>query len=601
MKNERDILKSLLLKEELDLLDNLKNKILSEKQFTKEVAHVLSAAIKRAQDTDKKLERALAQPIKEGVKRAFVDSKKSIIDSLLPIMGQLIRKTVTNSIKQFVSDINRTLEQAFSIQYIKWRWQSYKTGIPIAQIVFQKTIRYQVIEIFLINRDNGLLIQHVGADDMLKDNNAISGMLTAIQDFVGDSLNDTDSQLESIEIKGKEILFAFGPKAYLSAVVLGSPTERLKEKMQQLIEHIHADFSDDLSNESEYDNMPDLNDILRKSLVTKSLSPQTKKINWWPWIIIISLSLAYMIFSIYQKNTQYHSLLEKAQSIKGFMLQDIKKINTGYKVSGLLDPLADISALNQDNITLSTQAFISIDPLIIRKRVNKIMADYPSVSFKITDNKLILEGLISPLKHSQLLKKSEKVIGIDEIIDQIKINPEIEIQNFLNSYSEFSQQSEYLPQKQTLRLIGTSSQKRLNVFKNTFNQRFSDVLLDGSLVNIQKTNTELFQIINNTKINLNNILELNTEMIPLNTIDEMLHLIISRESTIQLTITGESDCYGSNSNDFSLLRAQAMKQALINKNIKDKYLSVAIKKCEHYRNNPDNSLLNVSFKIKERK
>ena len=113
MSKERDILKSLLLKEELELLDNLKQKLLSKQQFTKEVSEVLSGAIRRAKKQDNEFERSLTGPIKRGVNRTFSENKQSIINSLLPIMGQLIRKTVTNSIKQFVADINRTLELGF--------------------------------------------------------------------------------------------------------------------------------------------------------------------------------------------------------------------------------------------------------------------------------------------------------------------------------------------------------------------------------------------------------------------------------------------------------------------------------------------------------
>ena len=134
MSNQRDILKSLLLKEELEVIAELKQKILSKEQFTKEVSEILSAAINRSRRMDSGFERALARPIKKGVTQAFSENKQSIVDSLLPIMGQLIRKTVTNSIKQFVSDINRALEQRFSMKAIKWRWQARKAGISLSLI-----------------------------------------------------------------------------------------------------------------------------------------------------------------------------------------------------------------------------------------------------------------------------------------------------------------------------------------------------------------------------------------------------------------------------------------------------------------------------------
>jgi OOP family OmpA-OmpF porin len=302
MNNERNILKSLLLKEELEVLEQLKQKLLSKEQFTEEVAKVLSKAIKRAHQKDVNFEKALEKPIREGVIKAFSESKQSIIDALLPIMGQLIRKTVTNSIKQFVADINRAIDQGFSTKAIKWRWQAKKAGISFPEMVFQKTIRYQIEQIFLINRENGLLIEHVGKDDLLKDNNAISAMLTAIQDFIGDSLDTPEANLQSAEIENVEYLISSGPKAYLAAVVKGSPTERLKEKLQKLIENIHADFSGYLVKEDEYRNIPDLNDYLRGHLVTKSLEEEQTQTNWLPWDIIPLLILSGLIYWSYTRN-----------------------------------------------------------------------------------------------------------------------------------------------------------------------------------------------------------------------------------------------------------------------------------------------------------
>jgi len=599
MSKERDILKSLLLKEELELLDTIKQKLLTEEQFTKEVAKVLAVALKRAQHKNKNIERALAGPIKEGVKRAFVDSKQSIIDSLLPIMGQLIRKTVTNSIKQFVSDINRTLEQAFSVKYFKWRWQAYKSGIPIAQIVFQKTIRYQVSEIFLINIENGLLIQHVGADDMLKDNNAISGMLTAIQDFVGDSLNESDSQIESIEIKGKELLFSFGSKAYLAAVVMGSPTERLKEKFQQLIENIHAEFSEDLSDEKQYENMPDLNGLLRSNLVTKSLSPENKKIYWQPWVVIFVFLLSIFAYTSHLKSVAHQKIVDSAESIDGFILQNVKETDSGYRVMGLLDPMADISPLQQDNISLSTKAYISIDANIIKKRIAKVTIEYPELKTEFIDNTLILKGSISQIHYTKAIKKLNKIIGIEKIDNQLIIDNKAEIFSFLNQFPHLSKESSYTVHKQTLILKGEVSQRELNDFERLFKTRFPKVLINDTNVRVVDSTDKLLQSINNTSINLTDIENFNSQDKPLNRVVNSLHQLLNRGVKIKLEIKGQSDCFGSNSNQFSMLRAELIKKEINKKNIDESILFTTIKPCEKFTTHRDSSLLKAFFRIKE--
>ena len=89
---------------------------------------------------------------------------------------------------------------------MQWRWEALRTGRPYAEIVVLRSLLYRVEQVFLIHRESGLLLQHVAARVRrrrleTKDPEMVSGMLTAIQDFVHDSVSGTEGEnLETIRM-----------------------------------------------------------------------------------------------------------------------------------------------------------------------------------------------------------------------------------------------------------------------------------------------------------------------------------------------------------------------------------------------------------------
>jgi hypothetical protein len=596
MSNQRDILKSLLLKEELKIIAELKQKILSKEQFTKEVSEILSAAINRARRLDSSFERALSRPIKKGVTQAFTDNKQSIIDSLLPIMGQLIRKTVTNSIKQFVSDINRALEQRFSMKAIKWRWQARKAGISFAEIVFQKTISYQVKELFVINHENGLLIQHVGANDMLIDNNAISAMLTAIQDFIGDSLQTPDSGLSSAAIGDVNYFISPGPKAYLATVVKGEATGRLKEKSQQLIENIHADFSELLTQEEKYQQDSEFEEYLRLNLLSKSIAEKPKKINWLPWIIIVSLVVLSLLYYSYQRNKHYHSIVDAAQSVEGLYVKSINSSKGKYIISGLLDPLADTSKLKSLNILLDTKPFISLDQVIIEKRVQNAIANYKNISFAWQNNSLILTGELAHSDSKKLISALKSIAGINSIDNQLTNGINSKISHLFAKQKETLSGINYRLEQDNLILTGKATYTNYHELLNETKTLFPQFNVLDSDVSLLDSTANLAQSINNIVVNIPSIEE--NGQFDYSSLVDNVQKITARNNTVSIDIIGESDCHGKTSNNQSMARAQSIADILIDKGVNRDGLTPQIKPCTEYINHADSSKLNVTFNVK---
>lgn len=600
MSNERNILRSLLLREELERLDVLEKKILSDEQFTQEVSKVLATAIKRSQAKDKSLELALKKPINNGISKAFKYNKQSIVDSLLPMMGQLIRKTVTNSIKQFVSDINRTLELNFSIKSIRWRMQAKKAGISYAEMVFQKTISYKVQELFVINRDNGLLIHHVGENETLVDNNAISGMLTVIQDFISDSVKTSEKGLFSASIGDVSYLIAAGSKAYLATVVKGSYTERLKQRSQELIDNIHADFSELIIDDSKYQNDEEFDEYLRNHLISKSISAtkKPKKINWLVLLVFATLFIAVILYWSYQRSQQLQEVKNLALSTPGFVLQNIKRDNGGFIVSGLLDPIADTSALQASKIQLLSQPFVSLDKEIIQKRVSLITRDYENIRVIINKNNASISGVVSSEKSHDLLQKLHSTIGIDIVSNQLKLDYSSAIEKFILNHSNFIQFIEYKVEDNVLILEGEILQDLYNDFLQTFQANFPSISINNDKIILLSLHNKIIKEINNTIINAPKLTTENsleqTKLLKL--IQKIKRLIVEKPSTM-ISIIGESDCSGNKSNYYSKIRADNIEYTFIENNIPQDNLSKNIKNCDVFNSPTDKYKQNISFKV----
>jgi len=81
--------------------------------------------------------------------------------------------------------LNRFFVLNFTADGIRWRFESLRTGKPFKQVVQEHSLMSPVTQVFLIHRRTGLLIKQVRQESCTThDGDMVSGMLTAIQDFV---------------------------------------------------------------------------------------------------------------------------------------------------------------------------------------------------------------------------------------------------------------------------------------------------------------------------------------------------------------------------------------------------------------------------------
>jgi len=97
--------------------------------------------------------------------------------------------------------------------------------------------RFSVHDMFLIYVD-GRLVKSVSSETKLSegmDEDIMSGMLTAITDFIRDSFNEESGALKSLQYGKLNIYIERGVGMYLAVVFHGEPPHNLREKMRWLL------------------------------------------------------------------------------------------------------------------------------------------------------------------------------------------------------------------------------------------------------------------------------------------------------------------------------------------------------------------------------
>jgi hypothetical protein len=238
-------IRSLLLSPEQADLAKLRERLDDPRIRADEVSRVLAEAIVIRASKDKKLAQALLPTIEQTIRDSVRKDPKFLADAIFPVIGPAMRKAISESIRAMLQSLSETLTYALSWQGLKWRLESLRTGKPFAEIVLLHTLIYRVEQIFLIHRETGLVLQHLAAASAgVKDIDMVSGMLTAIQDFVHDSFGVEENHvLQSLNIGEFTIWIEQGSQAALAAVIQGNPPEEFRRDLEEALEKIEFEQS----------------------------------------------------------------------------------------------------------------------------------------------------------------------------------------------------------------------------------------------------------------------------------------------------------------------------------------------------------------------
>jgi OOP family OmpA-OmpF porin len=347
---------------------------------------------------------ALTPPIEKAITTSVQRNPKPLADALFPVMGPAIRKAVSAGLASMVDSLNRTLEQAVSWRSLRWRIEAMRTGKPFAEIVLAKTLLYRVEQVFLIDRKSGLLLQHVWSESAaVQDADMVSGMLTAIKDFVQDSFKvaATDS-LEALKVGDLSVWIEPGPYAIVAAVIRGSAPAGYRARLQEAVETIHLQFGSVLEAfDGDTSGLADAKSTLESCLHAEFRADERKPRTRSTWVIASLVVIALLVWGGFRWRESRHwaAYLDALRAEPGIVVLSADRQWRGFSVSGLRDPLArDPQSLlapagvAAGDVHAAWTPYYALEPGLIAARAAAVLHPPAGTSLTVQNGVLSLNG-----------------------------------------------------------------------------------------------------------------------------------------------------------------------------------------------------------------
>ncbi|MDX6692823.1 MAG: hypothetical protein QOF02_426 [Blastocatellia bacterium] len=383
-------LRSLLLGPAEAQIADIHTRLADPHRQLKEVSRVLPAAVAVCSRADNELSEALAPTITGALERSVRKNPQPLVDAIFPVMGPAIRKAIAAALGGMVQSLNQSMTHSLSVQGLKWRFEAWRTGKPFAEVVMLHTLLYRVEQVFLIHKETGLLLQHaMAANVAAQDADMVSGMLTAIQDFVQDSFSTrAGDQLETMQVGELTVWIEQGPLAILAGVIRGTAPQELREVFRATIENIHLQYHDalvDFSGDAAVfePTKPLLEDCLDSQFDSGHQSASMKR-QLMPLLVILGvvvLALLLWGFFAWRSARRWDAYVERVKSEPGVVVTETGKRDGKYFINGLRDPLArdpltllPEAKVDAANVVGHWQPFQALSPEFVLARAHQLLA-----------------------------------------------------------------------------------------------------------------------------------------------------------------------------------------------------------------------------------
>ncbi len=335
-----DEIRRLLLGQDLDRLADISDRLADPARRVVDVAQVLPDAIRttRARNLREALEPVFEKSFQSSVRK----HPRELADAIYPVIGPAIRAAIAAAIRESAEALNQIIEKSASWRAIRWRIEARMTGRPFTEILLARSLLYSVEQVFLIHRGSGLLLVHATAKSaVVKDADMISGMLTAIQDFVSDSFAEGGQELETIDAGRFKLWIQYGPKALLAGAVTGTAPVELKGVFRTAIERIHETLFAELDTFKQGDLavFEPARPFLEGCLLGQAAP--TRRIGVVRWMLAAAVvALGALVFLQVRTHVRWSRYLEHLQRQPGIVVTRAERHGSTWTVAGLKDPKA---------------------------------------------------------------------------------------------------------------------------------------------------------------------------------------------------------------------------------------------------------------------
>jgi outer membrane protein OmpA-like peptidoglycan-associated protein len=401
-----DELRHLILAPEQEALERLLHRVANPESRTEDVSSVVAEAIQRRRATggDEALSDALTPTIETALRESVRKDPGTMADALFPVMGPAIRRSILETLRSFLESFNQIMDQSLSWQGLKWRIEGLRTGRSFTEVVLLHSLVFRVEQVFLIHKKTGLSLGHVAAPAVaMQDPSLVSGMLSAIQDFVRDSFHVGGRQgIERMNVGDLDVWVEAGPYAILATVIRGVAPRALRDRMAEVLENVHREYSAQLDRFSgDTAAFVNVNKELARCLEMQYKEGPNRKSFGYAWTAagIVALLLGGWIGWRAWQHHQWVELVETLREQPGLVVTSLAREHGRFVIRGLRDPLAVVpteivknAGLNPGKAEFHWSAYYALDDAIMKTRAEQILSPPKGVTLEVKGGILQFSG-----------------------------------------------------------------------------------------------------------------------------------------------------------------------------------------------------------------
>lgn len=398
--NELEEIRRLLFEPELVQVRKVQERLDNLQLNTENLSAVIPDAIAKRSLPDKELTEALLPTIENAIHTSVKNDVDIIATAIFPALLPGIRKAVAAAISEMTQSLNQTLDHSFSTKSLKWRLEALFTGKTFAEVVFLHTLLYRVEQVFLIHKETGLVLQHLVAPAVdAQDADMVSGMLTAIRNFIQDSFSvDKNDSLDALRFGELALWIEQGSQAILAGVIRGNAPKELRLVFQDTLNTIHLKQSRALVNFNGDATPFEENQEQLETCLLAQYEPTAQKPSHLLWVVLGAIGVALSTwagFSI-RDSWRWANYLEKLNATPGIVITKAEKHWGKYYISGLRDPLAasptmimQTTKINPQDVISQWKPYISLEPALLLVRVKTLLQPPATVVLNIDENGML--------------------------------------------------------------------------------------------------------------------------------------------------------------------------------------------------------------------
>ena len=375
--NQLTELRNIIVGEQQEELLLLRERLEESRVDSKKLASMLPEAFKLSLTDQGNFVSEMQPYISKSVIKSVEADPHGFAEVLYPALVPAIRLMLTNSIRTLMKRINTTIESTTTAQGLKWRFEALRTGESYPDVVVRKTLDYRVEQLFLLKPDSGMLLEHLVNEDIgAIDSDAIAAMFSAIQSFVSDSFQSTDTdKLNQISVGDLNVWLVHRPTVTLACVVRGSIPFELRDTLDTVQDSIYSRFAPQIKSfDGSQSPILGIRELLEPCLQFKLKSKHEKSNKTSIGSIIFFLTIIGLIGFGFYSSAQKKQMQRDVENLlfvtPGIVTTDIEWKNGLLRVSGLKDPDAEIPwtklkehKVNVEKLDITLKTLNSFHPL----------------------------------------------------------------------------------------------------------------------------------------------------------------------------------------------------------------------------------------------